>query len=76
MGTHTRVLGNRWHRLVLGCLTLILAVGAGLRSAGADEPKSKAATGRQWAVMIGVEKYTKANPLSFTVNAPVAEGRP
>ncbi len=68
MGTHTKVLGNRWHRLVLGGLTLILAVGAGLRSAGADEPKGKAATGRQWAVLIGVEKYTKANPLSFTVN--------
>ena len=30
--------------------------------------KKKAATGRQWAVLIGVEKYTKANPLSFTVN--------
>ena len=68
MSTYKKVLGNRWHRLVLGCLTLILAVGAGWRSAGADEPKGKAASGRQWAVMIGVEKYTKANPLSFTVN--------
>jgi|GEM_PF-2139162 len=62
MGKHTRVLGNRWHRRGLACLALILAVTA----VRADEPKGKG--GRQWAVLIGVEKYTKANPLSFTVN--------
>jgi len=62
MNRYLRVWGNRWHRLVLGCCGLILSVAA----VRADEPKAKA--GRQWAVMVGVEKYTKANPLSFTVN--------
>ena len=36
------------------------------RSICADD--KPVAPGKQWAVLIGVEKYTKASPLSFTVN--------
>ena len=66
----TRKCGSKrraiWVTLLAGCLLLGRTGTPQFDSArGDDKP---AATGKQWAVLIGVEKYTKASPLSFTVN--------
>ncbi len=73
MSTLALISQNRWQKLAILFLTGLLVVCGSSgpnygRSALADEKKEKAPTSRQWAVLIGVEKYTKANPLSFTVN--------
>ncbi|MDR3636239.1 MAG: caspase family protein [Isosphaeraceae bacterium] len=51
-------------RITAALALLLAALSAPLPSAAQTAP----AKGRQWALLIGVEKYQKARPLAFTIN--------
>jgi caspase domain-containing protein len=58
-----------WACLV-GCWLLFSLASPQVRAQAAGSPP-----GKQWAILIGIEKYERANPLRFTVNDVVQIGQ-
>lgn len=53
---------------LLSACVLGVPLAAGAQDANADLPHKALDKGEAWALLIGVEKYTKASPLRYTVN--------
>jgi uncharacterized caspase-like protein len=49
-------------------LGLLLALGGSIARPATAEPSAEAPAGRKWALLVGIEKYQKANQLIYTVN--------
>jgi hypothetical protein len=56
------------HLVAISLLLSCLVVAAACVAQAADDVGDKSKPGVQWALMIGCEKYMRANPLRFTVN--------